>query len=131
MRALNLSVILLVAFVGLGGGWGGSALAAERLAADAPKATVAGNTFVAPAGWSLVVRGPAPILEVPEVGSFIVLVDVAAAEAATADAAVATAWAAYKPDAKWPLKVTTPIADKDGWTDRKSYSYQTSPNEKR
>ncbi len=44
---------------------------------------------------------------------------------------VAAAWAAYKPDAKWPLKVTTPVADKDGWTDRKSYSYQTSPNEKR
>ena len=131
MRASNLSVILLVAFVGLGGVWGGSALATERLTADSPKTTVAGNTFVAPAGWSLVVRGPATILEAPEGGSFIALVDVAAADAATAEAAVAAAWAAYKPDAKWPLKVTTPIADKDGWTDRKSYSYQTSPNETR
>ena len=103
----------------------------ERIAADTPKTTVAGNTFVAPAGWSLAVRGPATILEAPEGGSFIVLVDVAVKDATDADAAVAAAWAAYKPDAKWPLKVTTPVADKDGWTDRKSYAYQTSPNEKR
>ncbi|HEX6943503.1 MAG TPA: serine hydrolase domain-containing protein, partial [Gemmatimonadaceae bacterium] len=32
---------------------------------------------------------------------------------------------------KHELKVTTPIADKDGWTNRNSYSYRTSPNEKR
>ena len=105
--------------------------AAERIAADTPKTTVAGNTFVAPAGWSLVVRGPATILEAPEGGSFIALVDVPGKDAGDGDAAVAAAWAAYKPDAKWPLKVTTPAADKDGWTDRKVYSYQTSPNEKR
>jgi hypothetical protein len=28
-------------------------------------------------------------------------------------------------------EVTTPIADKDGWTERMQYTYQTSPNEKR
>jgi CubicO group peptidase (beta-lactamase class C family) len=105
--------------------------APERIAADSPKTTTAGNTFVAPAGWSLVVRGPATILEAPEGGSFIVLVDVTKKDAATAEDAVAFAWAAYKPDAKWPLKVTTPIADKDGWTNRTQYTYQTSPNEKR
>ncbi len=105
--------------------------APERIAADTPKTTVAGNTFVAPAGWSFLVRGPATILEVPEGGSFVVLVDVAAKDAASPEAAVAAAWAAYKPDAKWPLKVTTPVADKDGWTDRKAYMYQTSPNETR
>lgn len=106
------------------------AAAAERLGADVARTTVAGNSFVAPAGWSLAVRGPATVLEAPEGGSFVVLVDVAAADA---DAAVAAAWAAYKPGtgATWPLKVTTPIADRDGWTDRRSYSYQTSPNERR
>jgi CubicO group peptidase (beta-lactamase class C family) len=103
----------------------------ERIIADTPKTTVAGNTFVAPAGWSLVVRGSATILEAPEGGSFIALVDVAATEATTADSAVAAAWTVYKPDARWPLKVTTPVADRDGWTERKSYTYQTSPNEKR
>jgi CubicO group peptidase (beta-lactamase class C family) len=103
----------------------------ERIAADSPRTTVAGNTFVAPAGWSLVTRGPATILEPPEGGSSIALVDVPVKDAATAEAAVAVAWAAYKPDAKWPLKVATPVADKDGWTARKAFDYQTSPNEKR
>jgi CubicO group peptidase (beta-lactamase class C family) len=104
---------------------------AEKLAADTAKTTTEGNTFTAPAGWSIAVRGPATILEAPEGGSFIALVDVKAADAADSDAAVAAAWKAYKPDASWPLKVITPSADKDGWTHRKSYAYRTSPNERR
>ena len=61
------------------------------------------------------VRGRATVLEAPEGGSFITLVDVPATEARDDAAAVAAAWAGYKPEAKWPLKVVTPIADKDGW----------------
>jgi CubicO group peptidase (beta-lactamase class C family) len=98
------------------------------LAADTPKSTVEGATFIAPAGWSIAVRGPATILEAPEGGSFIALVDVHAPDA---DAAVAAAWAAYRPGPRWPLKVVTDAPDKDGWTNRRSYDYQTSPNEKR
>ena len=73
-------------------------------------------------------RGPATILEPPEGDSAIALVDV---RAPGADSAVAAAWRAYKPDAKWPLKVVNQKPDKDGWTDRAAYTYQTSPNEKR
>jgi hypothetical protein len=73
----------------------------------------------------------ATILEAPEGGSFIVLVDLPVKDTPDADAAVAAAWGAYQPDAKRELKVITPVADKDGWTERKSYSYRTSPNEKR
>jgi CubicO group peptidase (beta-lactamase class C family) len=133
MRAFRLPAILIVAAaVGLGSlPSARTDNAAETIAADTPRTTVAGNTFVAPAGWSLQVRGPATILEAPEGGSIIVLVDLPAKDAADGEAAVKAAWAAYKPDAKWPLKVTTPVADKDGWTRRKQYSYQTSPNEKR
>jgi CubicO group peptidase (beta-lactamase class C family) len=102
--------------------------AAEVLSADTPKATVAGNTFIAPAGWSVSVRGPATVLASPEGDSWIALVDV---QGKDADAAVAAAWAAYKPDAKWPLKVTNDIPDRNGWSRQKGYDYQTSPNEKR
>jgi CubicO group peptidase (beta-lactamase class C family) len=102
--------------------------APERLASDTPKATVRGNTFIAPAGWSISVRGPATILAAPEGDSWIAFVDVSAE---SADEAVAAAWAAYKPDAKWPLKVTTERPDKDGWTKQRFYEYQTSPNERR
>ena len=102
---------------------------AERLAADTPRTTTAGNTFIAPVGWSLFVRGSATILEAPEGGSYLALVDLPAAK--DADAAVADAFAAYKPDLKRQLKVKTPAADRDGWTDRWGYEYQTSPNERR
>jgi CubicO group peptidase (beta-lactamase class C family) len=102
--------------------------AGETLAADTPRTTVAGNTFIAPAGWAIEVRGPATILTPPEGESHIALVDVPGEDA---DAAVAAAWAAYRPDASWPLKVTHDYPDRDGWTDIRGYDYQTSPNERR
>ncbi len=105
-----------------------AASAPAPLPADTPSRTVEGNTFVAPAGWTLNVRGPVTLLEPPEGGSALALVDVRAPDA---DAAVAAAWKAYKPDARWPLKVVTPAPPRDGWSDRRTYTYQTSPNEKR
>ena len=45
--------------------------------------------------------------------------------------ALAAAWQAYKPDAKWPIKVTNNLGDEDGWSRRRNYEYLTSPNEKR
>ena len=101
---------------------------ARRLGEDTPSTTVAGNAFIAPAGWSISVKGNATILEAPEGGSFIALVDVKAKDA---ESAIAAAWAVYKPGAKWPLKATTVASDKDGWTDQKTFAYQTSPNERR
>ena len=101
---------------------------AQRLPADTASATVEGNTFIAPAGWTITTRGPATILEAPEGDSHIAFVDLRAPDA---DAAVAAAWQAYKPDAQWPLKVANDAPDQDGWTNRRTYTYQTSPNEKR
>jgi CubicO group peptidase (beta-lactamase class C family) len=105
-----------------------SSSAPERLAADTPKQTVEGATFIAPAEWTWSVRGPATILAPPEGDSHIALVDV---RAPSADSAMGLAWAAYMPDHTWPLKVVTPVPDKEGWSDRRSYTYQTSPDEKR
>jgi CubicO group peptidase (beta-lactamase class C family) len=103
------------------------AAAKQKLSTDTPKTTALGNTFIAPAGWSVAVRGPATIVEAPEGDSRIVIVDVRAKDA---DAAVAAGWAAYQPP-KWPLKVTTDVPDKDGWSKQRNYTYQTSPNERR
>ena len=105
-----------------------SAQAPEKLSADTPKTTVVGNAFIAPKDWSIRVKGPATILEAPEGDSWVALVDV---EAKTQDEALAAAWQAYKPDAKWPLKVSNDLPDRDGWSRRRAYDYQTSPNEKR
>ncbi len=102
--------------------------APRLLAADTPMTTVTGNTFLAPAGWSISVRGPATILEAPEHDSWIAFVDVAAKDA---DAAVAAAWAAYKPEARWPLLAVHDQPDRFGWTKHRNYEYRTSPNERR
>ncbi|MBV9342235.1 MAG: beta-lactamase family protein [Acidobacteria bacterium] len=103
-------------------------MAPERLDGDTPKTTVLGNTFIAPKQWSISVKGPATVLEAPEGDSWIALVDV---QAQTPEDALAAAWQAYKPKAKWPIKVTHDLPDKDGWTRRHAYEYLTSPNEKR
>ncbi len=100
----------------------------EHLAADTPKTTVLGNPFVAPKDWSVRVQGPATLVEAPEGDSWIALVDV---QAKSPDEALATAWQAYKPQAKWPVKVSNDLADRDGWTRRRFYDYLTSPNERR
>jgi len=102
--------------------------ASEVLSADTLRTTVEGNTFIAPAGWRIEVQGPATILEAPEGNSHIALIDLHAKDA---DSAGAAAWAAYKPDAKWPIKVTNDYPDKDGWSRIHEYTYLTSPNEKR
>lgn len=102
--------------------------ASERLAADTPKTTVLSNAFVAPKDWSLRIKGPATILTAPEGDSWVALVDV---QATGPDEALAAGWQAYKPDAKWPVKVTHDLPDKDGWSQRRVYEYRTSPNEKR
>lgn len=100
---------------------------AEHLKADTSKTTALGNTFIAPAGWSVSTRGPATIVEAPEGDSRIVIVDVRANDA---DGAVAAAWAAHQKP-KWSLKVATDRPDKDGWSKRRNYNYETSPNERR
>src|SRR5271157_5093548 len=102
--------------------------ASERLSADTPKTTVLGNAFVAPQDWSIRVKGPATILQAPEGDSWVALVDV---QAKGPDEALAAAWQAYKPEAKWPVKVTNDLPDRDGWNRRRYYEYLTSPNEKR
>jgi CubicO group peptidase (beta-lactamase class C family) len=102
--------------------------ASERLAADTPKTTVLGNAFVAPKDWSIRNKGPATILTAPEGDSWVALVDV---QATGPDEALAAGWQAYKSDAKWSVKVTHDLPDKDGWSQRRVYEYRTSPNEKR
>jgi CubicO group peptidase (beta-lactamase class C family) len=99
----------------------------EVMAADTPKTTVAGNPFVAPAGWSLAVRGPATILTTPEGDSHIALIDL---EAKDADHAVELGWKAYGKGG-WPLELRQDVPGRDGWTDTVAYAYQISPNEKR
>jgi hypothetical protein len=74
-----ISHLLIVAFLPLQAASApspqGATPAGEVLAADSPRKTVEGNTFIAPAGWRIEVRGRSTILHAPEGNSRIALVD--------------------------------------------------------
>jgi CubicO group peptidase (beta-lactamase class C family) len=97
------------------------------LVADTPRITPGGATFTVPAGWSITTGKNLVILEPPEIDTHIAIFD---SQAADANAAVAAAWAAYKPDAKRPVRLVTPQPARDGWDEQKVFSYESSPNER-
>ena len=99
----------------------------ERVTADTPRVTPGGATFKVPAGWSIVTGKDMVILEPPETDTHIAIVD---SQAVDAKAAVAAAWAAYKPEAKRPIKLVTPRPAREGWDERQEFDYETSPNER-
>jgi CubicO group peptidase (beta-lactamase class C family) len=101
--------------------------APERVTSDTPRVTPGGATFTAPSGWSMVTGKNLVILEPPEADTHIAIVD---CQAADASAAVAAAWAAYKPEAKRPIKLVTPRPAREGWDERQVFDYETSPNER-
>ncbi len=107
-----------------------AAAVAERVSADTPRATAAGTTYTLPTGWGATTKGSLVLLDLPEADSRIALVDVDAKDAKDSDAAVAAAWAAYRPDSKRPLKLATSQAPRNGWEERRFYNYETSPNER-
>ena len=92
----------------------------ERVAADTPRVTPGGATFMVPSGWSIVTGKNLVILEPPETDTHIAIVD---SQAADASAAVAAGWAAYKPEAKRPLKLVTPRPARQGWDERQAFEY--------
>jgi CubicO group peptidase (beta-lactamase class C family) len=100
---------------------------AEKLTADKEVTTSGGATFTAPGGWSITTSGPLTIVAPPEVDSQVV---VFGSNATTADAAVSAAWAAYKPDAKRPVRQRLSPPAREGWEEAQVYIYETSPNER-
>ena len=90
---------------------GDAPLTFEVLRADTPRTTAQGTSFVAPKDWKIAVRGAATLLEPPEAGSRMALVDV---DAKDADAAVAAAWAAYGAQGR-KLKMSAPRGNGEGW----------------
>src|SRR4051812_5150398 len=104
-----------------------SAFAAEPLTADTAMAMAGGATFTAPTGWRVTTEASKNVLEPPEGDSKLVVVDVQAADAA---AAVVAAWAAYRPESKRPLRVTTPQAPYNGWGERRGVFFENPPPKK-
>jgi CubicO group peptidase (beta-lactamase class C family) len=101
--------------------------AAAAPSAERASRTPAGTTFTLPAGWTETRRGDALVLSPPEPDFTLTLLDLAAPDAG---AAVAAAWKAQRPDFARKLRLTTPSAPRNGWTERVNFEYETSPNER-
>jgi CubicO group peptidase (beta-lactamase class C family) len=100
---------------------------AEKLAADKEVTTSRGVTFTAPGGWSMVASGSLIVVEPPEADSHVVIFD---SDAATADAAIDAAWAAYKRGEKRAVRQKLSPTAREGWEEVQVYLYETSPNER-
>lgn len=106
-----------------------AALAAQAPAAsNMPGTTASGLGYTQPRDWTMTVKGAATIFGAPEADLNIAVVE--AGEAASAQAAAARAWTIYRPDAARTVRLVSPGASGDGWDERVSISYETSPNER-
>ncbi|HEX4709982.1 serine hydrolase domain-containing protein [Phenylobacterium sp.] len=103
-------------------------LAQVRPAADTPGKTASGIAYTQPKDWGVTVQGAATIFVSPEENLSIAVVE--AGGAPTAQAAAAKAWSLYKPNAMRPVRLVTPGVPGDGWDERVSIAYETSPSER-
>ncbi len=101
--------------------------APQIVTSDSPHTTPGGATFLVPAGWSIASDASSATLQPPEPDTHIAIFDVHAPDAA---AAVASAWATFRPGMQRPLKLAVPVPDRNGWTGGKQFNYETSPNER-
>ena len=103
-------------------------VAPHHLDKDTPEVTSRGTTFAAPSGWTLTTRDALQILQAPEGDYRIAVVE---AEGTSADDAVNAAWTTLEPTFGWKLRLAHDRPARFGWEARRSYEYETSPNEKK
>ena len=101
--------------------------AQDSNAKGTPQSTATGVTFTTPAGWSVSSDASGISAVAPEGDTHVVVLDEKAPDAVTA---VAQAWATFKPGFKRPLRTSTDIPDREGWTGGRQFFYESSPNEK-
>jgi CubicO group peptidase (beta-lactamase class C family) len=105
-----------------------AALAQTPAAADAPGKTATGVAYTQPKDWTVAVKGAVTTFSAPEGDLNIVVVDVGSS--ASAQAAQAAAWSAYKPGANRVVRLASPGTAGDGWDERASFAYETSPGDR-
>ncbi|HEY9091833.1 MAG TPA: serine hydrolase domain-containing protein [Parasphingorhabdus sp.] len=101
--------------------------------ADAPgqeSSESSGASYAQPEDWTTQIQGSATIFTSPEKNLNLAVVDIAAAP--DARTAATKAWSAYKTDMEERgVRLVTKNAPGDGWDERVSITYETSPNEKK
>jgi CubicO group peptidase (beta-lactamase class C family) len=97
-------------------------------AANAPGKTPSGHTFVIPKDWAQSRRDGAVILQAPERGSWIALIEL---DAPDATRAIEQAWKVYRGSDVPELSMSVPLANQNGWVDGKSNVYRVPAGEPR
>jgi CubicO group peptidase (beta-lactamase class C family) len=106
-----------------------AAPAGETVAATTERSTPAGHMFMAPQGFVLRAADGLILLQAPEGDGGVALIEV---QAGNADDALARAWAAYANNAAArSIRTSDLLAPANGWTERRSVIYETSPAEQR
>jgi hypothetical protein len=96
--------------------------------ADTMGKTNFGIAYSKPKAWVATTHGPTTVFMAPEGNLSIAVVGVGSAP--DAQTAAAKAWAMFKPDAKLSVRLISPDAPGDGWDERASITYETSPGER-
>ncbi|MEA1942499.1 MAG: serine hydrolase domain-containing protein [Pseudomonadota bacterium] len=97
-------------------------LAGPVLAQDADSPSI-----VQPEDWTMEQQDSMSVVTAPEGNLDIAVVEVGPADDALA--AAAAAWRVYDPEAQRSVELTTPAASENGWDQRVSIRYATSPSE--
>src|ERR1700761_65927 len=118
------SLLAIFCFIALA--TAGRATAQAPATADTPR-TLANATFTQPMAWTVKGDASAMVLTPPEKDLDLTFVDVP--NATSAENSVSTAWNRQYPGFARELEVSAPGAAKDGWEERRSFSYRTSPAE--
>ncbi|WP_375403606.1 serine hydrolase domain-containing protein [uncultured Sphingomonas sp.] len=105
-----------------------AARAQAPMAADIAGKTAAGVSYTQPRGWSAATSGSSTVFTAPGGDLRITVVDIGVA--ADARAAAAKAWAMFAPQARRTVRLATPGAAREGWDERVTIAYETSPSEK-
>lgn len=108
--------------------------AAAPLAAQAPATadtdgkTAAGTSYTVPKGWVAATKDQLVLFTVPGEMIRIAVIDVG--PAANAQEAAGKAWTLLQPEARRTVRLATPGPAREGWDERISIAYDTSPSEK-
>ena len=101
------------------------------LRVDTPITAASKATFTAPAGWSVTEDGGYIKLVEPSGEARMWLIEIKAARAADATAALAAGWAVVQPGFALPVAATRALPAADGWEQRSQTAYVTPTAESR
>jgi CubicO group peptidase (beta-lactamase class C family) len=103
-------------------------LAQAPVKGDTTASTASGVTYTQPKDWTTTSKGPSTVFVAPEGNLSMAVVN--AGKASGAEAAAAQAWSIYKPDMNRKVRLVTAGAPGEGWDERVSIAYESSPNER-